>query len=391
MQQGMGDITEESRLRIVDTTLFYTQSSGGVRTYIDSKRQVLLKRHGVSHKIVMPGAKPHFDGDFIRLPAIGLPMAPGFRFPLRVPTWGNIMAGLQPDIIEAGDPYTPAWAAQRAARMLDIPSVGFYHSDLCALIHNRFSRFLDSSTRLYVNRLYEGFDLVLSPSKLMAEQLHRCGIRDVTVQPLGVDLERFHPDRRRADARECLGIDESTPLLVFAGRGTQEKRIPVLIDAMRALGPDFHLLLIGTGIQEHVPANVSVIGEFLPSTEVAGWMASADALVHAGDQETFGLVALEGMACGLPVVHADAGALPEVVPEYCGRRARPNSGPAFAEAVLDLFTRADVKAMGAAARDYVEKHHSWENVVKSLLGHYRKVMGSHDDETLLTPSHESRS
>ena len=376
-------------MRIVDTTLFYTQASGGVRTYVDSKRRVLLKREGISHKVVMPGAKTHFDGDLIQLPAINLPMAPGFRFPLRVPTWGNIMAGLQPDIIEAGDPYTPAWAAQRAARLLDIPAVGFYHSDLFTLIHNRISRFLDSSTRLYINRLYEGFDLVLSPSKLMAEQLNRCGIRDVTVQPLGVDLEAFHPGKRKPDAKRQLGIDEDTPLLVFAGRGTQEKNIPVLLDAMRALGPEYHLLLIGTGLQPDAPSNVSVIHEFCPTPEVAGWMAAADALVHAGDQETFGLVALEGMACGLPVVCVEAGALPEVVPEHCGRRAKPNSGPAMAEAVLDLFEHADPKATGLAARRYVEERHSWDTVVDSLLGHYRKVLGSHDDEPLLTRTHES--
>ena len=51
------------------------------------------------------------------------------------------------------------------------------------------------------------FDLVLSPSELMAEQLRRCGIRDVTVQPLGVDLEAFHPDKRKPDTRQRLGID----------------------------------------------------------------------------------------------------------------------------------------------------------------------------------------
>ena len=377
-------------MKIVDTTLFYTQSSGGVRTYIDSKRKALLQRPGIHHKVVYPGAKALFDGDFIQLPAINLPMAPGFRFPVRVPLWGNVMAGLQADIIEAGDPYTPAWAAQRAARLLDVPAVGFYHSDLFTLIHNRVSRFLDSSTRLYINRLYEGFDLVLSPSQVMAEQLHRCGIRDVRVQPLGVDLCAFHPDHRRTDARSELGLSEDQPLLGFAGRGTQEKNIPVLLDAMRALGSDYHLLLIGTGLQPDAPDNVSVIDQFCATEDVAGWMASADALVHAGDQETFGLVALEGMACGLPVVCVDAGALPEVVPEHCGRRAPPNDGPAMAEAVRDLFEHADPKAMGRAARAYVEERHSWDAVVESLLGHYRRVLGSRG-EALLAGTNETHS
>ena len=115
--------------------------------------------------------------------------------------WSSIIAGLQPDVIEAGDPYTPAWAAQRAARLLDVPSVGFYHSDLFTLVHHRVGRFLDPGTRAYIKRLYGGFDLVLSPSRLMAEQLHRCGVGEVQVQPLGVDLEAFQPQRAKLNAR----------------------------------------------------------------------------------------------------------------------------------------------------------------------------------------------
>ena len=156
-------------MRILDTTLFYTQASGGVRTYIDGKRQALLRRGDTSHKVVMPGSRVFFDGDFVSLPAMPLPLAPGFRFPLRLGLWSSIIAGLQPDVIEAGDPYTPAWAAQRAARLLDVPSVGFYHSDLFTLVHHRVGRFLDPGTRAYIKRLYDGFDLVLSPSRLMAE------------------------------------------------------------------------------------------------------------------------------------------------------------------------------------------------------------------------------
>lgn len=374
-------------MKILDSTLFYTQSSGGVRTYIDAKRQALLRRGDMSHKVVLPGAGVRFDRDFVQLPAMPLPLAPGYRFPLRLGLWANVMAGLQPDLIEAGDPYTPAWAAQRAARMLDVPAVGFYHSDLLSLIHHRVGAFLDAGTRGYIRRLYRGFDLVLSPSQLMARRLAECGVEDVQVQPLGVDLEAFHPQRAKPDARRRLGIEDDRPLLVFAGRGTQEKNIPVLLEAMRAL-PDYHLLLIGTGLQPDAPDNVSVIHEFCPAPEVAGWMAAADALVHAGDQETFGLVALEAMACGLPVVCADAGALPEVVPARCGRHAPANDGDGFAEAIRDLFEHDDPAALGRAARAHVESRHSWDTVVDSLLGHYRRVLGVYD-QPVLARTHES--
>lgn len=369
-------------MRIADTTLFYTAGGGGVRTYVDCKRHALLARPDMEHKVIMPAAGFQAEGDFIGLPALPLPLAPGYRFPLRTHYWARVMAGLQPDIIEAEDPYTPAWAAQEAARMLDVPAVGFYHSDLLTLIHNRITPALDAATRHYLKKLYSGFDLVLTPSRVMAARLNACGIEDVRVQPLGVDLKTFNPSRANPLARRQLGIDADKRLLVFAGRGAREKHIPLLLEALQRLGPDYHLLLIGTGMPEQTPDNVSVIRRFCDKSEVARWMAAADALVHAGDQETFGLVALEAMASGLPVVCVRAGALPEVVPESCGVLAEPGSARAMADAVDELFRHGDPAAMGLAARRHARRYHSWDGVVDSLLGHYREVLGTRESATV---------
>jgi alpha-1,6-mannosyltransferase len=73
--------------------------------------------------------------------------------------------------------------------------------------------------------------------------------------------------------------------------------------------------------------------------KVAQLMASADALMHAGDQETFGLVILEAMACGIPVVAVAAGAFEEIVTESCGLLCAPNNPQAMANAVRELFSR----------------------------------------------------
>ncbi len=372
-------------MRVVDTTLFYAQSSGGVHTYVDSKRRGLLARD-MEHKVVYPGAEPVLQGDFIQLPALNLPMAPGFRFPTRVGLWSHIVAGLQPDLIEAGDPYTPAWAARRAARMLDVPAVAFYHSDLITLLHNRISPMLDGATRAYLRKLYDGFNLVLSPSRVMAERLWDCGLHNVEIQPLGVDVRVFHPNRADPLARARLGLGEHERLLVFAGRGSQEKHLPVLFDALRQLGSGYHLLLIGTGPQPDAPGNTTVFEDFLPAAEVAAWLASSDALLHAGDQETFGLVALEAMASAIPVICADGGALPEVVPEGCGLRVPPHDGVAMAAAVRALFEEHDPVAMGERARRHVEAEHGWDKVVDSLVRHYRRLIGARP-ETRISEHH----
>ncbi|RCI68055.1 glycosyltransferase family 1 protein, partial [Pseudomonas aeruginosa] len=93
----------------------------------------------------------------------------------------------------------------------------------------------------YVSKLYGHFDRVLAPSRVMAEKLMRLGVADVHVQPLGVDLVTFHPSNRDPGLRQELGLDEETRLLVFAGRGSREKNLPVLLDAIQRLGDGYHL------------------------------------------------------------------------------------------------------------------------------------------------------
>ena len=125
-----------------------------------------------------------------------------------------------------------------------------------------------------------------------------------------------------------------------------------------------------------VPDNVTVVDGFRPAPHVARLMASADALLHGGDQETFGLVILEAMACGIPVVAVAAGAFTEIVHEHCGLLCPPNNPKAMADKVRELFS-ADSRHLGAQARRYVAQHYAWDAVVDSLLGHYRAVLGSH--------------
>jgi alpha-1,6-mannosyltransferase len=134
-------------------------------------------------------------------------------------------------------------------------------------------------------------------------------------------------------------------------------------------------LLVGSSMPTTVPGNVTVIDEFCPAAQVARLMASADALLHAGDQETFGLVILEAMASGIPVVAVAAGAFQEIVTEQCGLLCAPNDSMAMANAVRELFSSGSA-VRGKQARNHVEQHYAWDTVVNSLLGHYHAVLGS---------------
>ncbi|MBF8636181.1 glycosyltransferase family 1 protein [Pseudomonas putida] len=361
-------------VHIADITMFYAPASGGVRTYLDAKHHRLDAVQGVRHSLLIPGASARHEGGVYHVPALPLPFGKGYRFPVRLAPWCNTLRTLKPDLIEVGDPYLTAWAALEARRQLDVPVIGFYHSDLPLLVSNRMGNWFTPNVEAYVSKLYGNFDRVLAPSKVMADKLRRLGVRDVHVQPLGVDLETFNPARRDPQVRAELGIADTCRLLIYAGRGSREKNLPVLLECMRQLGRGYHLLLVGSNMPANVPDNVSVIGQFCPPDQVARLMASADLLVHAGDQETFGLVILEAMASGTPVVAVRAGAFGEIVNDQCGRLCQPNDARAMALAVREAF-EAGARKLGAQARRHVEQHYSWDNVVNGLLEHYQAVLG----------------
>lgn len=363
-------------MHIADITMFYAPASGGVRTYLDAKHRHLTGKAGIRHSLLIPGPSLSEENGVYRVPAPALPFGNGYRFPLRQAPWRNVLKDLQPDVIEVGDPYLTAWAALDARRQLDVPVIGFYHSDLPLLVSNRMGNWFTPNVEAYVSKLYGNFDRVLAPSKVMADKLRRLGIRDVHVQRLGVDLETFNPARRDPDLRKQLGIAEDTRLLIFAGRGSKEKNIPVLLECMKYLGAGYHLLLVGSNMPANVPENVSVINHFCPIPEVARLMASADALLHAGNQETFGLVIIEAMASGIPVVAVDAGAFRELITDEGGLRCPPNDPGAMGECVRQLFN-GDPAAWGKRARAYTEREFAWDAVVSGLLGHYRAVQTSY--------------
>lgn len=359
-------------MHIADITMFYAPTSGGVRSYLTNKHQFLATQTGVRHSMLVPGVRPSSDDGLYALPAPPLGTT-GYRIPLRGERWTQALCQLQPDVIEAGDPYRLAWASLAAGRRLGVPVVGFYHSDLPRLIDSRLGPLPRRMAEIYVRALYRRFDAVFAPSHVMAQQLERLGVAPVTVQPLGVDIDCFHPRHADLHLRARLGIPPDARLLVFAGRAAREKNIPLLLASARALGPAYHLLLIGPGMPKPPAANVTVIDTYMPAPELARHLAACDALIHAGDRETFGLVVLEAMASGLPVIGTQHGALTELVVPGTGVLTRAVSRDGLIDAARTLFS-LDAKAMGRRARRRVEEHYSWGRVLRGQLGHYRNLL-----------------
>jgi len=374
-------------MHLVDITMFYAAEGGGVSTYLNAKAHWLARRSLVSsktlrHTILSSNVETREDAvpALVRIPAAGLPGFHGFRMPLSVSGAARLLEAAAPDLVEAGDAGHCAWAALRMRKRYDIPAVAFYHSDLPRLVQPRLGRWVARGTCRYLANLYRQFDLVLAPSRVMVEQLAEMGVYGAVHQPLGIDASVFRPQREdeklSETLREHLGLDPDSRLLIYAGRFTQDKKLHVLIEAVRKLGDPYHLVLVGGGDALPQAPQLTVIPFQRDQRQLARLLASCDVLVHPGDCETFGLIVLEAMACGLPVVATNRGGVAELVDQETGILAEPNSVDSLAGAIEAIYQR-DMVRMGQAARSKAAERYDWNEILPQVLSRYDGLLGGY--------------
>jgi len=363
-------------LHLVDATMFWSPTGGGVRRYLQTKHAWLARQPRWRHTIAVPRVAGA-GADAATLPSWPLPASGGYRLPLRRRAIARVLVELRPDLIEAGDPYRVAWGALDAARSLGIPALAYCHSNVAAMARLAAGPFATAAARAaerYARHLYRRFELVLAPSEDMAARLRDWGVDRVACQPLGVDTDTFHPRARDRAWRQRHGWSEATRVLVYAGRFAAEKHLDVLAAAVARLGDPYVLVAIGAGPVPPRGDRVVVLPFVASSRELATALASADAFVHAGDQETFGLSALEAMACATPAVLRASAGLAELCDGVGAIGVAAGSAAAFAEQVDALFA-GDREQRSQAARARAEAS-DWERVFPALLGHYQRLVGA---------------
>ncbi len=381
-------------MKICDLTQAYTPTSGGIRTYIDEKRKFIEKHDSLEHLLIIPADRDSVSREGrLTVYRVASPHIPGcepYRVVLRLARVISILASEKPDIIELGCAYTLPWAAFRHRHDYNCRVVGFYHTDFPkAYVETAVKAALGESTAKtarmiasqYARLVYTRCDLVIAPSRPLQKNLSRYGVKNVEFLPLGVDTEVFNPSRRDPSLREMLGFGDEDLMLVYSGRLDSEKRVDVLIEAVKRLPEDVpaKLVLVGDGplrksIQSSEKHNrrITVVPHISSKTELAALLASGDIYVTAGPFETFGLSVLEAQACGLPVVGVRAGALVERVPSTVGTLGRPGDSEHMARNILE-FSRNGFRKMGEDARALVESTYSWEKTFGRLLKLYQDI------------------
>ena len=367
-------------MRLVQLANFYGPATGGLRTAIDALGRGYAAA-GLERTLIVPGARwsveEGLDGTRYTVAARRVPGGAPYRVITDLTAVRSLLDELRPDRLEISDKLTlhrlTGWARDRG-----VPTVLISHERLDAVLSPRVPRRLPLRRALdqWNRHLAGAFDAVVCASAFAAAEFERVGATNIVRAPLGVDLSLFHPDAR--GDRPTRGAGELH--LVCVGRLSREKRPDVALAALRHLregGVAARLTFVGDGpsrarlVDAAAGQPVSFTGHLRERVGVAVLLAQADLALAPGPSETFGLAALEALACGTPVVVADTGASPELLGRAPGGIATACDGRGFAAAARALRVEP-VDARREAARRRAERF-PWSRTVAALLALHARL------------------
>lgn len=320
-----------SPMRIVDVCAFYAPQGGGVKTYVE--RKLHAARPGREEVIIIaPGERnavieQSTGGCIMTVAAPRFPLDQRYHYFADEPALHALLDRLAPDVVEVSSPWTsPNMVARWRGNALR--SLVMHADPLSAYAYRWFrpvasrdviDRGFDWFWR-HLRRLNGQFDIVISASASLSARMAAGGISKVQTIPMGVTPGLFSPDLRSPQLRARLldrcGLPNHATLLLGLGRHSAEKRWPMVIEAVTAAGYQHEVgfVLLGNGRQKgavmRAAANNPHVHLAAPITnrqEIAALLASADALVHGCEAETFCMVAAEAKASGLPIIIPNEG------------------------------------------------------------------------------------
>jgi alpha-1,6-mannosyltransferase len=379
-------------VKIVDVCAFYAPKGGGVRTYIDRK---LAAAPGFGHEltVIAPGPADGIErrgaGAAIRwIAAPSFPLDRNYRYFGDPVALHDALDAERPDMVEVSSPWrSAATVAEWRGRA---PRALIMHADpLSAYAYRWFDAVASRATIdrhfgwfwRHPRRLDERNPEVGSASGDLTPRLRGGGLRNVVTIPMGVDPGIFSPDLRDARLRASLladcGLGPDARLLLGVGRLAPEKRWPMIVEAVAAAGchAPVALMLVGAGrertrIVRQIGGNphIRLLDAIGDRHALARLMASADALVHGCEAETFCMVAAEAKASGLRLIVPDQGGVSDQATDAGDVRFCAGSAAHAAAAIVRFALKPPAAASARRPRE-MDDH------FRELFDSYRAIVG----------------
>jgi 1,2-diacylglycerol 3-alpha-glucosyltransferase len=383
-------------MRILKVSDVYFPRVNGVSTSIETFRRDLA---GLGHEVTL--VAPDYAGagsdqsspSITRVAARKVPLDPEDR----IMSWSALRDALRRfgprrfDVVHIHTPFLAHYAALRFAREFKLPVLATYHTLFEEYLHYYVPLLPRAVTGPFARRFSRSqcnqLDLIIAPSRAMHDALRSYGIvRRIEILPTGLPQDRYVAGDGAA-FRARHGIDANRPLLLFVGRAAHEKNIGFLLQmlvALRRRRPDVLLMIAGEGPaladlraqaqQLQLGDSVHFMGYFDRGGELNACYRAANLFVFASLTETQGLVLLESMAQGVPVVAIPKMGTVDILAPLRGCRHAPLAVEGFATVVDTLLADTDaLKALGAEALIYAREWES-QRMARRLADLYQSLL-----------------
>jgi glycosyltransferase involved in cell wall biosynthesis len=347
-----------------------------------------LTELGHTALVFAPGSPPESYGPHrvVKVRSLSFrPWYPEIKVGLPTARIAREVAAFQPDIVHAVNPVWLAAYGVVSARRRNLPLLASFHTDVPSYTTRLGLSFLRAPSQGWITGMHNLAEVNLCTSQQMVDQARAVGIREVDLWPKAVDTVTYHPRARTEGMRRRLTDgDPDAPLVLYVGRLSREKDLDQLLEPMRRLADvGARLAFVGSGpgreeLERMFAGTRTVFTGYLGGDDLAAAYASADVFAFPSTTETLGLVALESMASGVPVVGADAGGIPFVIDDgRTGFLVAPGDVDALTDRLRRLLVDPELRRrMGAAAREDAEQH-SWRAATESLVRDYELAIERH--------------
>ncbi len=369
-------------MRIAFFTETFLPKVDGIVTRLTKTLQHLVAA-GDEVLIFCPEGAPdsYLGAKVVGVPALPLPLYPELKLALPRPAVSEALEQFRPDLVHVVNPAVLGLGGIWLAKSRNLPLVASYHTHLPKYLEHYGMGMLEPLLWELLKAAHNQASLNLCTSTAMVAELAAKGIQHTALWQRGVDTDLFRPELRNESMRARLHgpHDDTGNLLLYIGRLSAEKQIERIRPVLEAM-PQTRLALVGDGphrqqLERCFEGTPTTFVGYLAGQDLASAYACGDAFLFPSSTETLGLVLLEAMAAGCPVVGADRGGIPDIVSDgENGCLYDPDQPHSLTTAVQRLLGESQTRScLRQAARQEAERW-GWAGATDQLRGYYRKVL-----------------